>query len=370
MSAAEASGDAHCAALIEAIKKNRDNVEFVGVGGEKMSKAGCFLLGHTAGKGAMLTNAYKQIWFFYKTIRQIRTYLKNNKVDIVIVCDSPSFNFHIAKAANKQAIPTLFYVAPQLWAWAPWRIKKLKKCCTKLAAILPFEVEWFGQRGVDCEFVGNPMVENLAPVDLQAKDYSNFSSDNAKVALLPGSRTAEIEKLWLPMQQIAGRLKQRYKNIQFIAVAANEKIKAELQQSQLEDIEIEYRTDAVYQTAKQSDFAITASGSATLQLASAGCPMVVMYQSNRYLAPVLKKVLVNIDLYCLVNILAGEELVPEFMPYFTSIEPIADKCEQLLDDKDKLGQVSCELIEIVKPLTAKKASQQAAQIVAELIENH
>ena len=124
------------------------------------------------------------------------------------------------------AYKTVFYVAPQLWAWAPWRIGKLRKCCDKLICILPFEENWFKSRGVDATYVGHPLLDELIPDASQyKKDYSAFEPKNAKLLLLPGSRTAEIDTLWKPMQQIALRLKRKYPQLEVTAVALDEKTK-------------------------------------------------------------------------------------------------------------------------------------------------
>ena len=224
ISVAEPSADAHCGNLIAALKKTGCNIDFVGVGGAKMASAGCKLLENTAAKAAMTYKAFNEVLRFYKLLNKIKHFFKSQKVDLVIVCDSPAFNFHVAKAAKKCGIKTLFYVAPQLWAWAAWRIEKLKKCCDKLCCLLPFEKEWFSQRGVDTVFVGNPLLDELPP-DLNAgrKTYQDFKLKNAKIALMPGSRPAEIESLWRPMQQIARRLKKKYPEITFTAVAVDDK---------------------------------------------------------------------------------------------------------------------------------------------------
>ena len=163
ISAAEPSADAHCAGLITALQKSGYDIECVGVGGPKMAEAGCRLLETITGKAVMIYKAFRHVLHFYRLIKRITGFLKNNKVDLVIVCDSPAFNFHVAKAAKKAGIQTLFYVAPQLWAWAGWRIGKLRRYCDKLCCILPFEEDWFGQRGVEAVFVGNPLFDEVNP---------------------------------------------------------------------------------------------------------------------------------------------------------------------------------------------------------------
>jgi len=368
ISAAEPSADAHCAGLITALQKSSYNIEFVGVGGPKMAEAGCELLEITAGKAAMIYKAFSRIPHFYILIKRITRYLKSNKADLVIVCDSPAFNFHIAKAAKKAGSKTLFYVAPQLWAWAGRRIRKLRKYCDKLCCILPFEQDWFSRRGIDVVFVGNPLLDELG-IDLARyrKKYADFEPKNARFAIMPGSRAAEINSLWRPMQQIATRLKQKYPAATFVTVAVDAERKEILKAAQIAGFESQFTIDSVSNTADAADFAIVASGSATLQVAAVGCPMVVMYQSSRILWHLIGWWLIKTKYLSLVNILAGRELVPEFMPYFGSIEPIVEGIEQLLEDRDRLAQVSGELIKLAEPLAKKKACEQVAEIVVEML---
>jgi len=369
ISVAEPSADAHCAGLITAMRKTGyDNIEFVGVGGPKMAEAGCQLLQITIGKAVMMYKAFRHIGHYYKLIKRTTSYLKTNKVDLVIVCDSPGFNFHIAKAAKKLGIRTLFYVAPQLWAWAPWRIKKLRKCCDKLCCILPFEQDWFSQRGIDVVFVGNPLFDDLeSGLAGFRKAYVDFEPKDARFAIMPGSRAAEIRALWRPMQQIAVRLKQKYPNATFTTVAVDAERQKLLKAAQIPGFECQYTISSVSETAAAVDFAIVASGSATLQVAAVGCPMVIMYQSSRILWYLVGWWLVQTRVFSLVNILAGKELVPEFMPYFSSVEPITESIMQILDDIDRLAQVSGELIKLTEPLAEKKAGDEVAEIVVQML---
>jgi len=367
ISAAEPSADAHCASLISAMQEINTEIEFVGVGGPKMAQAGCELLENTTGKAAMIYNAFSQVARFYWILKRISRYFKNNNVDLVIVCDSPAFNFHVAKAAKKADIKTLFFVAPQLWAWAGWRIRKLRKCCDKLCCLLPFEQDWFGQRGVDAVFVGNPLLDKLEIAVMRHEQYKDFQPENARFALMPGSRSAEIDSLWQPMQQIGLRLKGKYHGATFIAVAVDSKRQEILREAQIPGFDCQYSVDSVNKTAGEVDFSIVASGSATLEVAAAGCPMVVMYQSNRILWHLFGWMIIRTKLFSLVNILAGRELVPEFMPYFTSIDPIVTSIEQLLQDTDKLAQLSRELAKLTKPLAEKKANREVAKIAINML---
>ena len=368
ISAAEPSADALCAALIDALKTTGKTFEFVGLGGPKMAAAGCQLLEQTTDKAAMAYNAFGKVLHFWKILGRVKTFLKNNKIDLVIVCDSPAFNFHIAKAAKKAGIKTMFYVAPQLWAWAPWRIRKLRKCCDKLVCLLPFEEDWFKSRGVDATFVGHPLLDELGEdISRYKKDYSTFDPKNAKILLLPGSRPAEIDTLWKPMQQIVLRLKRKYPHLKATTVTFDEKTRKLLRNRHTVGFNCEYIAGSVTDAAMNNDFAIVASGTATLQVAAAGCPMAVMYQSSRLMWHMLGRWLIKTKNLSLVNILAGKELVLEFMPYFKSIDPLVPTISGLLQNKERLSQLSIDLIDLTRPLHRENASAKTAEITVNLV---
>jgi len=364
----EPSADAHCAEMVRALKVMHPNIECVGIGGPKLADAGCELLEETVGRAVMTHKAIAHAGHYYKLIKRIQRYLRENPVDLVVVCDSPALNFHIAKAAKRAGTRTLFFVAPQLWAWGGWRIGKLRRCCDKLCCLLPFEEQWFNERGVDTTFVGNPLLDRL-PDDLTSyrKDYSGFDPRQARIALMPGSRLAEIESLWQPMQEIALRLKQTFPAARFTAVATNEERRGLLSQMEIPGFQCEYSVDSVTDTADAVDFSLVASGSATLEVASAGCPMVVMYQTSRFLWHLLGRWLVQSKFFTLVNLLADRALVPEFMPYFTSIDPIVAKVTEFLRNRATLDQLSNDLIDLVEPLTGKKAGEEVARIVVGML---
>ena len=380
ISSLEHSAEMHCANLVAALNGKMTEwpgsdtppeaaLRFSGFGGQRLAEAGCELLDDTVSRAAMIYNVVGQLGYYKKLIKQAKHFFRQNKVDLVIVCDSPAFNFHIARAAKKHGIPVLFYVAPQLWAWAPWRIRKLRKCCDKLACILPFEKEWFSKRGVDAEFVSNPLFDEM-DIDLKAnfKSYSNYNPQSPKIALLPGSRDAEIDSLWPAMLEIAAKLKELHPDAVFIACAPDDDKTALLQDIAGETpFSITYETNKLINICLQADYALVASGSATLQVAAAGCPMTVMYQSSRLMWHLVGKRLVRLPHLSLVNILAGKELVPEFMPYFTSLDPIIHRTHGMLCTTSRLSQTSQSLLELVRPMTQRRASDAVADIVQEML---
>ena len=387
ISSLEHSAEMHCANLIGALNEKladatvwpgadhvpveaaQPKIRFSGFGGQRLAQAGCELLDDTVSKAAMHYNVLGQLGYYKKLIKRANRFFEQNTVDLVIVCDSPAFNFHIAKAAKKHGIPVLFYVAPQLWAWAPWRIKKLKRCCDKLACILPFEKEWFAKRGVNAEFVSNPLFDEM-DIDLKAnfKSYSNYNMQAPKIALLPGSRTAEIDSLWPAMLEIAADLKDKHPDAVFIACAPDDDKKALLQEIATDaPFDIAYETNKLIHVCMQADYALVASGSATLQVAAAGGPMTVMYQSSRLMWHLLGKRLVRLPHLSLVNILAGKELVPEFMPYFTTLDPIIHRTHGMLCTSARMSQISQSLLALIEPLTHRRASDAVADIVIKML---
>jgi lipid-A-disaccharide synthase len=220
---------------------------------------------------------------------------------------------------------------------------------------------------MEAVFVGNPLFDKLEVGSDHYKRYVDFNPEKARFALMPGSRTTEIESLWIPMQQIAMRLKEKYSGAIFITVAVDNEREQLLRKKQINGFECEYVIGSVNDIAGKVDFTIVTSGSATLEVTAAGCPMVIMYQSSRILWKLVGWWLIKSKYLSLVNILAGRELVPEFMPYFVSIEPIVESIEQLLQDKNKLVRMSKELIGLAEPLTVKKARLEVANIVAQML---
>jgi lipid-A-disaccharide synthase len=369
ISALEPSAEMHCANLMRQCNSLSSVLQWSGFGGPRMEQVGFALLENTVGRAAMLYNVLGQLGYYRKLMRQAKAFLSLHKPDLVVVCDSPAFHFHIAKAAKQLRIPVLFYVAPQLWAWAPWRIHKLRKCCDKLACILPFEQDWFRSRGMDAEFVGNPLMDELeGSVEQNIKSYTDFIPAKAKIALLPGSRKHEIETLWKPMQEIALQIMQRYPEVRFYTAAPDMSKMVLLHECRLPGFSCLEQIGDLSQLCKQVDFAIVASGSATLQVAAMGCPMIVMYQSSRLMWHLLGKWLIRTPFLSLPNIVAGRKLVTEYMPYFTSTQPIADEAISYLSEPARLKKFSSELIETIKPLALGKAADKVAAIVMQMVD--
>ncbi len=361
VSAAEASGDMHAAALIRQIKQQFPNTRCEGLGGPRMGDAGCSIIENLVRRSAMLTHAVAQVPFYFKLLKRIKEHFARQRPDMVVLVDSFAWNSHVGKAARQLGIPVLYYIPPQLWAWGAWRAGKLRRCADKVACIFPFEQEWFSRRNIDANYVGHPLFDDPHPVDLPKLPPN--TSHYPTIALLPGSRTHEIDYLWQPMQKIAGRIKERYPNARFLTAAPdNDKVEI-LRTTADADLQIDIRQMSIEAATRYADLALVASGTATLEVAAQSCPMIVLYHVNRLHWHLVGKWLIKTRHISLVNILANKELVPEFIPFYGHTEKVASAALAILADENKRQLLRQELKELLKPILVPGAARKVTEIM-------
>ncbi|MCK4276998.1 MAG: hypothetical protein KAX78_10820, partial [Phycisphaerae bacterium] len=193
LSAAEPSGDRHAAGLIRALRARMPDARFIGVAGEKMAAAGCEVVADLTTRASMLTEPFLRAGYYVYTVTRLRKAIREIGPDVFVPVDSPALNWHLAAAAKKTGSKVVHYVCPQIWAWGPWRTNRLARLTDHVACILPFEVAYLRHRGVDATFVGHPLFDNLPPRPEPLPDIIQAWTDGSwQVALLPGSRSAEI----------------------------------------------------------------------------------------------------------------------------------------------------------------------------------
>jgi len=338
-----------------------------GLGGQAMAQAGCHVLENTVEKSAMLTHALGVAGYFYKLLRQVKRYLRQNQPDLVVVVDSPAWNFHVAKEAKKLQIPVLYYVAPQMWAWGGWRIKKLRRRADQVACILPFEEEWFKKRGINAHFVGHPLFDDPAN-DIETIPDTFKSENFPTVALLPGSRDHEIEKLWVPMQKIARRIKEEYPKTRFVTAAAKDSYISKLQNLTDPDLRIGIYRESINSIVKNADLTLVSSGTATLEVAAANCPMIIMYYVNPIHWNLAGRWLVKTKHLSLVNILSDKELVPEFIPFYGNINKPTETALSIIKDDEKRRIMRRELREFIELIDQPGASAKVVEIIKEMLQ--
>ena len=384
LSAAEHSGDALGAALIEALRQEFPTAEFRGIGGAKMAAAGCTLLADPTRNSAMLLGALSQIGFWLKLLKQAEADMRLHRPAVVIPIDSPPVNIRVARIGRRLNTPVCYYVAPQLWAWAPWRISRLIGVVDTLCCVLPFEENYFRQRHVHGLYVGHPLFDVATPMPTPAATpsaqmpqstrsapSSQRSADGPlpaspiKVALLPGSRQAEVQGNLPPMLDVVRQVRSRFSQATFAIAAADDsrawQIRA-LLRSKGEVAEVRTgMTDAIIDWA---DMVITVSGTATLQVASRHKPMVVMYALAAWKWKLAGQFLVQSRYLSLVNILADRELVPEFMPFYGSTKPLAAAVLHLLENATARAAMTQELEKLVAPMRTFSRQMPASRRVA------
>jgi len=366
ISAAEASADMHAAKLIHQLRKEPENVQCEGLGGEAMAAAGCKLLENLVNRSAMLTHAIGQVFFYRKLLGRVKRHFAQNPPDVVVAIDSPAWNFHVALAAKKVGIPVLYYIAPQLWAWGVWRIGKLQSRVDTLACILPFEESWFRERGIEAQYVGHPLFDDEQEISSPGP-WSEISREFPTVALLPGSRKHEIQQLWKPMQEIAKNIQKEFPQARFLTSVSSETNEILLRRNVEESLAVDIRRTSVEAATRYADLALVASGTATLEVAAQNCPMIILYHVPWLQWHLVGRWLMKTSFLSLVNILADRELAPEFMPFGGRIQEVTDKALSLLQDDDQRQEMRIALRDLVEPILKPGAAAQTAKLVKDLL---
>jgi len=368
--AGEASGDMHAADLVKAIKTLDPNITFSGLGGPKMHNAGVELYEDLT-KIAVVGFA-EVIKHFQDFLSIFDAFLK--RVDelnpsAVILVDYPGFNLRMAKELKKRNIKVIYYISPQLWAWKENRIKSIKECIDKMLVLFAFEKEFYAKRGVDVEFVGHPLIDQIK-VEIpreQLLESLDFDKNYPVIGILPGSRRKEVEKLLPPMLEAAKILHEGNPNLQFLIMKAPTiRINFLKDYSGIHSLPLHIIPDRTYDGINACDLCMVASGTATLETAILNKPMVVVYKTS---LPTywLAKSFVKIPNIGLVNVVANKQIVPECIQNNAKGNKIAEELEEILKDNNKSASIKEELLKVKSTLGAPGASQRAAEKVLEEI---
>jgi len=367
--AGEASGDLHASGLIREILRLRPEIEIFGIGGDKMRQQGVDLLYHITEMSVVgFIDVIKRFAFFRKVYSELVQILQTKRPNVLILIDYPGLNLKLANAARKLGIQVFYYIAPQVWAWGTGRIKKMAKLIDNLAVILPFEKKLFQDAGIRTHFVGHPLLEVLSTK--MTKDEfckSRHLNKNEKIiGLLPGSRILEVKRLLPELIKTAMELKNRDTHLQIVIGRSSSVTKALYQEIVDNNPAITILDDSTYEVMKYSDLLLVASGTATLESALFETPLMIVYRVDP-LSYFIAKQLVKIKNIGLVNVIAGKQIVPEFIQYqFTSANmiPVAEK---LLFDQNERQRMIAELKLIKQKLGEIGASKKAAEIALSMI---
>jgi lipid-A-disaccharide synthase len=377
--AGEASGDGHGARLVEAIRQavpGRE-VHFFGSAGPRMRAAGVEAVVQADELAIMgLPEIVRSLPMFLGAFRKLTLSAAAARPDVVVLIDFPEFNLKLAKSLKRKGIRVVYYISPQLWAWRKYRRHAISRYVDLLLTILPFEADWYRERGItNVRFVGNPLTNEVRPRSDRAQFCARHGLDPARpiVALLPGSRHKELTRI-LPGMLTAAALQERSEILQFVIALASTRRKAEVesvlrqmrQKGEKTPRAVAVVKDETYDLLYAADAAAVASGTATLEAGLAGVPMAVVYKASGFNYRLVRP-LINVEHFGLINLIAGKRVVKEFIQDDFTPEALAAELERLLDSETN-ARVRSELREVAGKLGTGGASRRAAEAILELID--
>lgn len=360
----EASGDLHGADLIKALYQRDPTLEIFGVAGERLKQEGLkvvFDVAQLTGMG--FTELVGNLGALWKAYRRLRSALTKERPDLLILIDFPEFNLRLARLAKQLRIPVLYYISPQVWAWRRRRIQKIARTVDQMAVVFPFEAPLYEREGMRVSFVGHPLLDIVHPTRAREKTLLQYGLDPTRrtIALLPGSRRREVAYHLPPMLEAAGRL-GREMGMQFILARAStvERQQVEAIASQA-SVPLSIADGDVYNVLSASDLVWVASGTVTLEAALLEKPMIIVYRLA-WLTYGLARLLVRVDHIGMVNIIAGETVVPELIQSDVTGERIFVESAKILRDSALRDQTVKKLAEVRAKLGSPGASGRVADI--------
>lgn len=358
--AGEASGDLHGSNLMKALKKKDPAAEFRFWGGDLMAAQGGALVKHYKDLAFMgFLEVAKNLRTILNNIKYCKQDIKNHQPDILILVDYPGFNLRIAKFAKELGIKVVYYISPQLWAWKEGRVEIIKKYVDEMMVILPFEEDFYKKHGVHSHFVGHPLLDAIS--DLQEINTENFKAENGLnekeiIALLPGSRKQEVEKMLEMMLSV----RPYFKEYQFV-IAGAPSLPKDFYQTYVDD-NVHFVSNKTYDLLRCSKAALVTSGTATLETALLNVPEVVCYRGSKISYAIAKRLVKNINYISLVNLIMDREVVKELIQNDLNTKNLVEELKKIIDG-DKRAQVLNDYELLRKKLGGSGASDHAAEVI-------
>jgi lipid-A-disaccharide synthase len=361
--AGEDSGDLHGATLALALKRQCPGVELLGVGGVRMAAAGVSLIYPSARLAVVgITEVGEKLPAIFAGRRAVLDVLRTRRPSLVVLIDFPDFNLNlIAPVVKRRGIPLVYYIGPQVWAWRRHRVYRLRRLVDRMLVILPFEAEFYRRYGVEATYVGHPLVDEFS-------DYQPPREKRSYIALLPGSRHKEVRRLFPVMLETAARLRATVPAQEFLVPVAPSLDERELE----EMIPVALRPavrlvrEPLSACLPHAVAAVVTSGTATLETALAGVPMVVVYR----LAPLsyrLGRLLVSVPFISLVNLVVGRQVVTELIQDEVTPTRLYDELQAVLTDRGRYERMVADLAEVRQRLGAAGGAERAATEILRLL---
>lgn len=385
----EPSGDEHAAPVIAALRRQRPGLRIAAMGGPRMEAAGAAMIEMTTERSVMGAGAAGQAMAHRRRLKRLKQWVDANPVAVHVPTDSPAANWAICRMVKKRWGGTtmgtskggrvVHLVAPQVWAWASWRVRRLRRLSDHVLCLLPFEPAWFDRHGVAATFIGHPLFDAPLPaVDESAAEQTG----GPRLALLPGSRQAEVARNWPIMRQVAEQLAERLPGLSAVVAAADASaervVRASLEQRPAAAVTVQ--RGGMDHVVAGSDAVLSVSGTATLHVARRLKPMVVIYRAGAFAWHAVGRWLMNTGTFTLPNLVAGggphhdpqRHVVPEFVPLLSAGPPqinmIADALVPLLTDTPQRERQVDDLRKVVAAFEGHDAGQEAAAVILKVMQ--
>ncbi len=365
----EVSGDLIGAALIRELKSLKPDLKITGIGGDMMKSEGMEILFHTDQMAFLgFIEVVKHLPFIRNAQKKLIDVIRKEEISCVVLIDYPGFNLSIAKKLKPLGVKIIYYVSPQIWAWAKGRIKKVRKLVDKMLVVFPFEVEFYKKENVSVEYVGHPLVERINQYNFISKDdfFSKFNLEREKEILLvmPGSRKQEIKEIFPEVIKAANKLAKNF-NLQVVVARSKNIDEKYFQQESVSESFVTIE-DHNYELMKYARFGIIKSGTSTLEAGFFALPMLVVYKTNQ-LTYLIGKQLVKLDRIGMVNILLDDMVVPELIQNEANSVNIFNTASKILSDNQVYENVKLRLEKVKEKLGGDGASAKAANSILEIL---
>lgn len=365
INAGEVSGDLHGALLVRALKRRAPNTTCLGMGGSAMAEAGFaeeFNISELSLMG--ITEVIAHLPRVLGLMRRLYKRLKETRPDAIVLIDSPDFNFFVARMARRLGIPVYYYICPQVWAWRTGRVKFLQKFVRRVLCILPFEKPFLAEHGLDADYVGHPLMDQI-PLE----ELAGLERVPRRVGILPGSRSREIEGLLPEFIEAARKIKACLPEASFTLVRAPGVTEAKLAPHLPDDLPIEILPpEDRYRFMRQCEVILAASGTVTLETALLGAPTVVAYKVSP-MSYRIGKAVVKVDFISLPNLILGEEAFPELIQDEANAAAIAEHALHWLTDPAAMARVHQRLDRLSGLVGEPGAPDRAAAIILDGLES-
>src|SRR5215813_13432303 len=360
--AGEVSADNHGAELLRSLRVLNPELKFIGRGGPQMQQVAGADFKNWIGDAAVLGlwEVLRKYGYFREQFSQTLNEIRESKPDAVVLIDYPGFNLRLARALRRQSHnqKTIYYIRPQVWAWNRGRIKKMARFIDLVLCIFPFEVHLYAASGLRAVFVGHPMIERLETQKIEAHRDRNL------IGLFPGSRSREVRKIFPVMMETARLLLHQNPTLRFRVAAASEELAREMNERLADRHAIEINVGETASIMQCAFAGMVASGSATLEAAYFGMPFVLIYKVA-WPTYVAARLVVNVDFLGMPNLLAGKEVVPEFIQHRAKPHAIVKEVELLMEDSPARDRMISDFDAIISKLGRTGASERAAQAILE-----